>query len=185
MRSVAIVTVAAVALGLGLSAASSAQQGDPLSDAFRSMYEGIKLNLLETAEKMPEEKYGFRPTPDVRTFGEMLAHVADRHYRYCALARGEADPVGEDMVIKTKTTPAHIKEAIKASYAYCDGAFGAMTDTRAMEPIKLFNIETIRARALMQVIAHDNEEYGNLVPYLRLNGLVPPSTERQQRRTQR
>lgn len=175
------VAIVAAALTLGTPAVT-AQEGNLLSAALQSMYEGIKLNLLEAAEKMPEAKYGFRPTEGVRTFGEMLAHVADRHYRYCAMARGEKSPVAEDAIVKTKRTPAEQKQALKDSYAYCDAAFTAMTDKRAMEPLSLFGQSTIVARALMQVVAHDNEQYGNLIPYLRLNGLTPPSTERQQRK---
>ncbi len=175
-----------IAFVLALSAAvgapeARAQQADPLSAAFKSMYDGIKINVLEMADNMPEAKYGFHPTEGVRTFGEMLAHVGDRHYRYCAMAKGERSPIAEDELFKTKKTPADQKQALKDSYAYCDAAFGAMTDKRAMEPLSLFGQQTIIARALLQVIAHDNEEYGNLIPYLRMNGLVPPSTERQQR----
>lgn len=176
------VAAALVALAFGSSAAH-AQEANPLSAAFKSLYDGIKLNVLEMAAKMPDDKYGFRPTAGVRTFGEMLAHVGDRHYRYCAMAKGEKSPVAEDELFKTKKTPADQKQALKDSYTYCDAPFGSMTDKRVMEPLSLFGQQTIVARALMQVIAHDNEEYGNLIPYLRMNGLVPPSTERQQRTT--
>jgi len=151
----------------------------PLSATLKSMWDGLKLNLVQSAEKMPEADYGFQPTKDVRTFGQMIAHVASSSFSYCARGKGEDNPNKEDFE-KAKTTKADLVKALNDAVAYCDGVYGVMTDAAATELVKAGQNLVPKARYLIANISHDNEHYGNLVTYMRLKGLVPPSTERSQ-----
>ena len=160
-------------------AAPTTPPAQPLSATLKSMWDGLKLNLVQSAEKMPEAEYGFQPTKDVRTFGQMIAHVANSSFSYCARGKGEDNPNKEDFE-KTKTTKADLVKALNDAVAYCDGVYGVMTDAAAMELVKAGQNLVPKARYLIANISHDNEHYGNLVTYMRLKGLVPPSTERAQ-----
>jgi len=160
-------------------AAPTTPPAQPLSATLKSMWDGLKLNLVQSAEKMPEAEYGFQPTKDVRTFGQMIAHVANSSFSYCARGKGEDNPNKEDFE-KAKTTKADLVKALNDAVAYCDGVYGVMTDAAAMELVKAGQNLVPKARYLVANISHDNEHYGNLVTYMRLKGLVPPSTERAQ-----
>jgi uncharacterized damage-inducible protein DinB len=160
-------------------AAPATPPAQPLGATLKSMWDGVKLNLVQSAEKMPEADYGFRPTPEVRTFGQMIAHVANSSFSYCARGKGEDNPNKEDFE-KTRTTKADIVKALNDAAAYCDGVYGGMTDAAAMELVKAGQNLVPKARYLITNISHDNEHYGNLVTYMRIKGLVPPSTERAQ-----
>jgi uncharacterized damage-inducible protein DinB len=170
---------AASAQAPAAQSAPPAPPAEPLSATLKSMWDGLKLNLVQSAEKMPEADYGFQPTKDVRTFGQMIAHVANSSFSYCARGKGEDNPNKEDFE-KTKTAKADIVKALNDAVAYCDGVYGGMTDAAAMELVKAGQNLAPKARYLITNISHDNEHYGNLVTYLRLKGLVPPSTERAQ-----
>ena len=160
-------------------AAPATPPAQPLSATLKSMWDGLKLNLVQSAEKMPEADYAFQPTKDVRTFGQMIAHVANSSFSYCARAKGEDNPNKEDFE-KTKAAKADLVKALSDAAAYCDGVYGGMNDAAAMELVKAGQNLVPRARFLITNISHDNEHYGNLVTYLRIKGLVPPSTERAQ-----
>jgi uncharacterized damage-inducible protein DinB len=135
----------------------------------------VKGFILKSAEMMPEENYSFKPTPDVRSFGAIVAHIADGHYLMCSAAKGEKKG---PTVEKTKTTKADIIAALNESIAYCDASYDALTDANGVEVIKFFGRERSRIGALQFNIAHDFEHYGNLVTYLRMNKLTPPSSQR-------
>jgi uncharacterized damage-inducible protein DinB len=160
-------------------AAQAAAPAQPLSATLKSMWDGVKMNLVQSAEKMPEADYGFQPTKDVRTFGQMIAHVANSSFSYCARGKGEDNPNKDDFE-KTATTKAAFVKALNDAMTYCDGVYGGMTDAAAMELVKAGQNLVPKARYLIANISHDNEHYGNLVTYMRLKGLVPPSTERAQ-----
>ena len=160
-------------------AAPAMPPAQPLSATLKSLWDGLKLNLVQSAEKMPEADYGFQPTKDVMTYGQLLAHVANSSFTYCARGKGEDNPNKEDFQ-KTRTAKADIVKALNDAVAYCDGVYGGMTDAAAMELVKSGQNLVPKARFLIVNISHDNEHYGNLVTYLRLKGLVPPSTERAQ-----
>lgn len=172
---------------LGISVVPAMAQGptpagaqpDPLSRAVKGLWDGVKRNIAESAEKMPEANFAFKPTPDVRSFGELLGHVANSNYSSCAMAKGEPNPnQGNDF--EKKTAKADLVKAITDAQAYCDSVYGSMNDMKAMEPIKAGQNEVPRLRPLISNISHANEHYGNIVTYFRLKGMVPPSTERSQ-----
>jgi uncharacterized damage-inducible protein DinB len=151
-----------------------AQAGNPLSADAKAIWTGIKTNNLKAAEKMSEADYSFKPAPEVRTYGQLVAHIADGNRLICGAAKGEAYTPS---IEKTKTSKAEIVAALQESIAYCDAIYDSMTDTEAMTMIKLFGRDRTKAAALFVNISHDNEHYGNQVTYLRIKGIVPPSSE--------
>ena len=154
----------------------SAQTADnPLSASTKGLYTMAKNNITRAAEKMPEENYAFKATPEVRSFGQLLGHVADANYMFCSAALGEAAPVKG--IEKEKTTKADLVPALKDSFTYCDKAYDGMTDAAATQKMKFFNSERPKLGILDFNVVHDYEHYGNLVTYLRLKGIVPPSSE--------
>jgi uncharacterized damage-inducible protein DinB len=151
-------------------------QGKALADALARMHAGVALNVVESAEKMPEAEFAFQPTKDVRTFGGFVGHVANAAYSYCSRAKGEANPNKQDF--EKVTGKAALVAGIKAATAYCDGVYKAMSDAALTEMVAMGQSQQPRGQILVQNISHTNEHYGNLVTYMRLKGLVPPSTER-------
>ena len=131
--------------------------------------------LTKAAAQLPEEHYAFKPTPDVRTAGEIFAHVADANFGICGMATGQKPPMTG--ISKTKKTKAELTAALTASFDFCDSAFNGMTDAQANEVIKFFLPGThTRLGVLAFNAAHDFEHYGNIVTYMRMKGLVPPSS---------
>jgi uncharacterized damage-inducible protein DinB len=176
--------VALAALSGALLAASAAAQPrwpppepDAASAALRLFYEQGKDTVLRAAAKMPAESYGFRPTPEVRTFGELVAHVADGGYLFCARLKDEAIPLEPGAIERTKTSRAELIAALEASFAYCDPVFAALTDERLNGRLRFFQQETMTSVPAMLVVLHLVEHYGNMVTYLRLQGIVPPTSE--------
>lgn len=156
------------------SASASAKPAPP--NAFqKEAYGFVKSNLLGSAEKMPEESYGFRPTESVRTFGQVVGHVADSQYFFCSKVLGEESPGGN--IEKGKTSKADLVASLKAAFAYCDRAYEGMTDASGSETVKLFRRDMAKRDALTANTMHGVEHYGNLVVYLRMKNLVPPSSE--------
>ena len=152
-----------------------------MSGHTRALQSQAKLNIIKAAEKMPAGDYSFRPTPDVRSYAELIAHVADANYLFCSASLGEknADLKIEDGVKKDATKPkAALVEALNASFAYCDKAYMALTDQNAAEPVKFFGQDRARIGVLSFNTSHAFEHYGNIVTYLRLKKIVPPSSER-------
>src|SRR5215470_7191841 len=154
---------------------AGAAQANPLSTWNKLAYGRVKGVLLKSAEKMPEENYSFQPVDTVRTYGQIIGHVADAQYMFCSTALGETNP-GLN-IEKTKTTKADLVAALKDSVAYCDKAYDSMTDATGAQLVKLFNFELPKLGALSINNMHDMEHYGNLVTYMRIKNIVPPSSE--------
>ena len=152
---------------------------NPVSAGVRTAWDGAKRNLTRSAELMPEKDYSFRPVDTVRTFGQILAHVAGANYVFCSAAKGEKSPHAEEAFEKTATTRAQIIKALNDSLAYCDAAYAALDDKRAGETIDLaFGAgKGARVLPLIQNTGHLQEHYGNLVTYFRVKGMVPPSSQ--------
>ncbi len=148
-------------------------QSNPLSAEVKRFYEGTRNNLMRAAEKVPEADYGFRPTPDVRTFGEEVAHAAEWQTIACSAAKGEQQP----NPAAGKTSKADIIAALKASSDYCDGVYAAVTDATATQTVKFLGRDISRLGALIFNVGHNNETYGTMVPYMRLKNIVPPTSE--------
>jgi DinB superfamily len=161
--------------------AAQSPGANPVSQSVRDLWEEAKRNLIGSTKVMPEDKYGFRPVATVRTYGEILAHLAGANFVFCAAARGEKSPRAEDEFEKSAKTRAQIVKAVEDSISYCETAYRALTDRTAAEMIEapFGGAKTARVAALMGNTGHIQEHYGNLVTYLRINGLVPPSSARQ------
>jgi uncharacterized damage-inducible protein DinB len=169
--------VSAVAAAVLIAPAyPAAQSANPLMDSVKAQFGIVKGNLLKTAEKVPEAIWEFRPTPEVRTFAQIIGHITDANYMICGAAASEkAAGVNAE---KTMTTKAQLSKALADSMAYCDKVIAGMDDKKGMETVKFFagGMNT-RAMVLAFNTAHDFEHYGNLVTYMRINKIVPPSSE--------
>jgi uncharacterized damage-inducible protein DinB len=159
---------------LALPAAALAQD-NPLSTFNKGAYARTKDYLLRSAEKMPEENYKFKPTEAVRSYGQIIGHVADAQYIFCSIALGEKGPTPNNE--KTKTSKADLIAALKEGFAYCDKAYEGMTDASGVQMTKLFGSDAPKFAALEVNNMHNIEHYGNLVTYMRLKNIVPPSSE--------
>ena len=157
--------------------AQSAPPTNPITASEKGFYGFVSGAVVGAAQKMPEENYSFKPTPEVRSFGQLVGHVADASYAFCSQAIGEANPVKD--IEKTKTSKADLVAALQGGVAYCNKAFDSMTDAKGSEIVKLFNFNIAKLTVLSINTAHTDEHYGNMVTYLRLKGIVPPTSENQ------
>jgi len=184
MKSVRIaLSVALILLTTAAFAQSEAQKSpekpktpeNPLSTFNKFAYGRVKDILLRSAEKVPEENYNFKPTEAVRSFGQIVGHVADAQYLFCSIALGEKNPAPK--IEQSKTSKADLIAALKDAFAYCDKAYDSMTDASAIEMVKLFGNDTPKLDVLTVNNMHNMEHYGNLVTYMRLKNIVPPTSE--------
>ncbi|MBI3982865.1 MAG: DinB family protein [Gemmatimonadetes bacterium] len=171
----------AVALAIAPGTALAQQMSTMQSHAggvasVRPLYDMVKGWVVSSAEQMPEANYAFRPTPDVRTFGQLLGHVANASYMFCSYAKGEKNPATSDF--EKTTAKAALVQAVKDAFAYCDGAY-QITDMKAMEEVTITeaNMKGSKLWVLNFNMGHDFEHYGNMVTYFRIKGMVPPSSQ--------
>jgi uncharacterized damage-inducible protein DinB len=151
---------------------------NPMLASSKVFYENAKRDILRSADKMAEDKYAFKPTDSVRTYGQLLAHVADGQYEFCGAAASKHDEKNIEQTARTKTD---IAAALKTAFAYCDEIYAGMTDVKAAEMIPAFGgIKITRLSMLDFNVSHTMEHYGNLVTYMRIQGVVPPSSESRQ-----
>lgn len=163
------------AICLTIAAAGIALAQNPLQNDLKGAWNGVKNNVLRAAEKMPEEHYAFKPVPEVRSFGQLIGHIADAQFGICAASLGQKREAAG--IEKSKTSKADLVAALKESISYCDDAYDSASDAKASETVKMFGRERTRYGALAANISHSNEHYGNIVTYMRIKGLVPPSSE--------
>jgi len=156
---------------------SPAPPANPITVSEKGLYMFLSGAVVKAAEKMPEENYSFKPTPEVRSFGQLVGHVADANYMFCSTASGQPNPSKD--VEKTKTSKADLVAAVKDAVAYCTKSFDGMTDAKGSEMVKLFGFNLARLTLYSLNTAHTDEHYGNMVTYMRLKGLVPPTSEQQ------
>jgi uncharacterized damage-inducible protein DinB len=142
---------------------------NPLTRTLSIFRLNMQDKITKAAEMMPESKYSYRPTKDVRSFGEIVAHVADISYILCSNAKGEAPPATSG----AKASKAEIVAYLKGAFAYCDGMDSGLTDAHLNDSADFFGFKTNKMFILTQVGNHDALHYGNLVTYLRLNDLTP------------
>jgi uncharacterized damage-inducible protein DinB len=132
----------------------------------------IPGTIIKAAEQMPEEYYTFRPTPEVRSFGELIAHIAESNFEMSAIAKGEDSPVLKVVPTKTKAL-----EALKKSFDYYGEARENMTQQRREILVKFMGGSQPAGNVLDFSVFHCLQHYGNVIVYMRLKGLVPPSSE--------
>jgi uncharacterized damage-inducible protein DinB len=170
-------TVLLCVLALPAFAQEKQASNNPFSAGDKRGYDRTKGILLRSAEKMPEENYSFKPVDTVRSYGQIIGHLADAQYLFCSTASGEKNP-GLN-VEKTKTSKADLVAALKEGFAYCDKVYDAMTDGDAAQTVNFFGNNVTKFAVLTTNIAHNMEHYGNLVTYMRIKGVVPPTSEQQ------
>ena len=156
-------------------------QNSPLTAEVKIDYRNIRNLFIGAAEKMPEAEYGFKPWPDVRSFAQQVAHVADDQYNLCAPARGETRKAAYTAIEDAMTKKAELVAALKDAFAYCDATYDALTDANGAMSAASGKGRT-RFGMLNWNLWHTWEHYGNVVVYLRMKGLVPPSSERTPRK---
>ncbi len=185
MRKCAVVAVAGwMALPVVLfgqqapQAASGAAPANPITLSEKGLYGFVSGAVVGAAAKMPEENYSFKATAEVRSFGQLVGHVADANYMFCSQAAGEANP-SKGSIEKTKTTKADLVAALKDAVAYCNKTFEAITDSTGSEMVQFHAFHLAKLSLLSLNTAHTDEHYGNMVTYLRLKGIVPPTSEQQ------
>jgi len=185
----------AVAIAIHASClAASAQTSDggfdkalspSLAATAKAMHATIRRDVAEAADAMAAEDFGFKPTPDVRSFAQLVGHVINANFFFCSQAKGAAMPTTTNFE-RVADKPALIK-GLTDALAYCDAVYESTTDADFNQAVALngfpgMNPKTTTSRGAVLIFntTHNNEHYGNIVVYLRLKGKVPPSTARSQ-----
>jgi uncharacterized damage-inducible protein DinB len=164
-----------ISLPMGTALAQEPMGGD--NAATRSvapLYETVKGYIIAAAEQMPEGNYGYRPTEEVRSFGEIVGHVANAMYFFCGTVNGTSTQGPENY--EERTDKAGLVAGLKTSFQNCDSAYG-IDDATAMQEVDFFGQTGTKLWVLTFNVAHEWEHYGNLVTYMRENGMVPPSSQ--------
>lgn len=167
---------AAPVMVLAQASTSAPAPANPISASQSKMYSMLSGVVVAAASKMPEANYSFKPSADVRSFGQLVGHLADSQYYFCSSAAGETEPASS--AEKTKTSKDDLIAALKSSVAYCSKVYAAMTDAKGAEMAKMMNMDFARLTVLSANTAHDYEHYGNMATYMRIKGIVPPSSEK-------
>ncbi len=179
-----MIRVTSIGAAIVLAATTAAAQPPPPGQTTIAVnvqrgYAGIKTNLTQAAEKMPEADYGFKPSsmPEMRVYGALFSHVAQAQFGTCAAAKGVPNPMMGRQLETDLKTKADIVKALADSFAFCDDAYAALSDANASEMIMQGRGQIARAAMLGNNVTHDNEMAGTAYVYMRAKGLVPPSTE--------
>jgi hypothetical protein len=172
----AAVAMLVTGVAVGQTPAAPTGPTGPAAEVQRG-YAAQKGNILKAADRMPESDYQFKPTPEIRTYARVVNHVTEAQLRTCgAVNRTPANDLAK--VPAETADKAVIVEALKASFAECDKAFAAVTDANLGDLFEVFNGKRSRIGIMWGTVSHDNEQYATLALYLRLKGLVPPSSEK-------
>src|SRR5258708_21806201 len=147
-------------------AAALAQTSIPFVLELKQFYTIRKGDLLRAADRMPAEHYDFKPTPEVRTFAELMAHIIDTQMGFCSAVVGDSKKVDA----AARTSKADLVAALQIQFNECDRAFDLMTDDTARQMLKAGAGQRSKLATLLYATLHDNEEYGYLSMYLRLKG---------------
>jgi uncharacterized damage-inducible protein DinB len=177
--------LALAVLTLSWTTAALAQtQAPPTTSSWlRGAHTNIRGYIARAAEKMPEELYAMRPgkQPEVRTFGQLIGHLATYNYLWCSQAKGEKNPAASQDLEKLPNKAALVK-AVSDALTYCDGVYAALTDASGQELLTITQengrrTQSLRLSLLILNYGHNNEHYGNVVTYMRIKDIVPPSSE--------
>jgi uncharacterized damage-inducible protein DinB len=174
MKKSLLLLIALVVAAPALAQETIPAQAAGMVKTMQSSLNYVKDLIIRSAEQMPEADYAFKPTPEVRSFGQLVGHVTDANYFICSTVLAEANP--SPGVEKSKTSKADLVAALKGSYDYCSKAY-AISDANTGTKITLFGQEQTRLGGLLMNVAHNWEHYGNIITYLRLKGQVPPSSQ--------
>ncbi len=171
-----LTTVAA----LGVMALAPTLAQSQVISSLATLHGVTEQAITATAEMVSEELYSFQPTEEVRTLGQILAHVADGNYSICSAASGQENPASAESIEQTRTSKSDIQQALAEAFAYCRAVYESMSDETGAETVPFFDGDMARAAILAFNSGHSYEHYGNLVTYMRLNGIIPPTSMPQQ-----
>jgi uncharacterized damage-inducible protein DinB len=174
MKHPFLLVLALASLVAGAHAQQPATTPDAVVRTVRELWQDVTNYVTLAAAEVPESLYAYKPTATVRTFGQIIGHVAGSQYLMCAAALGDP-PRAEDEIERTRTTKTELLAALRASTEYCGRAY-AQSDAAAQRQTQLFGRDRSRFFALGLNATHNGEHYGNIVTYMRMNGLVPPSS---------
>jgi len=165
-----------LALLLGMPRTGAAQDSEEaVMASLKGLHDITQTNVLKTAEMISEDLYAYRPTVHVRTAGQILAHIANAQFLFCSSAAGDENPNSQDYE-ETATTKTEIVAALKEGFDYCAGVYASMSDEEGAVMKDFFGNQMAASAILAFNSAHNFEHYGNLVTYMRLNGITPPSS---------
>jgi uncharacterized damage-inducible protein DinB len=179
--AIAFVAVAAVVTSTPARATAQARV-DPMADTVAQLLTMIEKEFVPLAEAMPAEKYGFRPTggefKGVRSFGEQVKHVACANFAFYNQIEKKTPPEGcEAGGPSPAKTKAELMTYLRESFAYAGKVLKTMTPANAMERVEgPYGGPSTRLGIATLSIWHASDHYGQLVVYLRLNGIVPPAS---------
>ena len=156
--------------------AGAAQAQNNVTASLKGLHEITAGNIMATAEMLDPDMYAFQPTEEVRTAGQILAHIANAQYTFCSVAAGEDSPNATNFE-EEATSKAEVVDALSGAFDYCAGVYEGMTDEEGAEMRNLFGMNMAASGVLAFNSGHNYEHYGNLVTYMRLNGIVPPSSQ--------
>jgi uncharacterized damage-inducible protein DinB len=185
MKRVFIVVLLGTWLGIPAAAQTGQQTSpkDPMATWLHNAFSTNRRNIERSAEKVPEELYGLRPGPqvEVRTFGQIVGHLANFNYLWCSQAKGEKNP-GQDKDFEKQASKAALLRALDDAFTYCDSVYAALTDASGLEVITVTQesgrqAQVPRMSLLVLNYGHNNDHYGNLVTYMRIKSIVPASSE--------
>ncbi len=163
-----LLTTAAAAIGFA--------QNNPMAADTKALYEITRDYILRSAEKIPDDLYSFRPVPEVRSVAELFGHIAEDQYVFCSPVKGEPSPAVK--IEKVKTSKSDLTAALKEAFAYCDTAYAKATDESLSAMVDFFGKKRTKSGVLNFNSIHNYEHYGNLTTYMRIKGIVPPSSEK-------
>jgi hypothetical protein len=180
MKLTLTLTALFAAIAVHAAAQSAPPPGQKLTLASQAIggYTAIQRDLLEAAELMPEADYLFKPTPETRPFGQLISHVALTQFRTCSLLQGGQNPKAAEKE-ETPRSKAVLIALLKESTTFCNPHVTAMTDEGMLQLVKIGPVEGARGLVPIGLSVHGNEVYGTIAVYLRLKGIVPPTTARQ------
>lgn len=175
MQAIGIAAVLTALVAAPLLAQTPPDQPDLVTESLQEAARHVRSVFTKAAEQMSDEDYAFKPTPEVRSFGQILAHVADTNYWFCSAAIREKPPASQ--IEKTKTTRADIQTALTESFEYCEAAYAAMADTARAKTMVEFGGKPRPALVVLNFRTyHSLLHWGNAITYMRLRGRVPPAT---------
>jgi hypothetical protein len=164
-----------VAVSATRSQESSAPVANPVSTTVKSQLTRFSKNMVAAAESMPAEKYGFKPTPEMNTFGHLVMHITQSNNLLCSKISGAAAP---DAKLAESDGKDKLVAGLKASFDFCSTALANVDDSKLSESMVLFgNRPASRAAALIALSDGWNDHYSAEAIYLRLNGILPPTAQ--------
>jgi len=176
MKKVFVMGAVALLLAVPITAmtSSSTDSADTVVPSLKGLHDITKTNVLKSAEMLDEALYSYQPTEEVRTMGQLFGHIADAQGMFCGAAGSRENTLAGGA--EQLSSKAEMVAALNAAFAFCDEVYASMTDADGAVMVDFFGSQMAASAVLAFNSAHNYEHYGNLVTYMRLNGITPPSS---------